>query len=161
MAQVLICKNCHSDLTKPIKISYGHSKQYDKNEDFLPAVNEGLGLRHKAAQWNSDNERLELKNVVWINLSDVFDIVQKDTTYIGCCGMNGGANTLCKCGTIIGSEYSDCGGALSRFQTNDENTFWMEYIAQDKKREHQRSERISSDKKAATLFPKIQRDYYV
>ena len=161
MKQVLVCLNCHADLSRDVQIEYGSvDVSWNKNGFPPAAVEEGLAIRHNTCKWSSEKQDVQQAQVVWMNLKDVQDHVGNFGSDLGCCGMTGiMPNRACSCGIGIGAEYSDCSGK-HWFEANPETTFWMEFIAHNKTRERKRKERLESDKKSKKLCERDRTEKY-
>jgi len=115
----IYCKKCHTQLSKDCQI--GTILDYDdKAQETAPAVPNGMIiildedkfiLSYLSNCETPIKKLISTKGAIAINPNDIEDGVLiscgKDN---GCCGSDGmdGFNRKCKCGNILGTEWSDC-----------------------------------------------------
>ncbi len=115
----IYCKKCHTQLSKDCQI--GEIWQYDeKAQDAEPAVPKGkiiilnedkFALTYLANDETPNKRLISSKGAIAVNPKDIYETILvsygKDC---GCCGSDGmdGFNRKCKCGNILGTEWSDC-----------------------------------------------------
>lgn len=133
MKQVLVCNSCAQELTNPLCISENivHADSLSLKAD---AIQVGVGQRCH----------------VWLNEKDVLarvELVPNISKFMGCCGINGGPNSRCKCGAIVGSAYADCMGP-PHFELIENATHWVEYVSNAIDRQLAKQQRFYENSRA-------------
>lgn len=114
----IYCKKCHTQLSKDCQI--GEIWEYDeKAQDTEPAVPEGkiiildedkFALTYLASDETPSKRLISTKGAIAVNPKDIYETIISYGKDYGCCGSDGmdGLNRKCKCGNILGTEWSDC-----------------------------------------------------
>jgi len=67
---------------------------------------------------------------IWMNGDDLLETITFDPKFYLGGGYYNGPNTICRCGSVVGSLYTDCCDA-HRFQTDPKSTYWTELLQSD------------------------------
>ncbi len=135
--KALICKRCHTTLSRPVAILCLGDENVVEPEfiDNQHVMEEGFAFEslipyRKSAGISFAESRLEYVPQIWMTDRDLLETVgytKISSRLNGCCGLDGcnGPNRICACGAEVGTEMSDCWTSFL-FIPNPEETLWLE-----------------------------------
>ncbi|MDH7974425.1 hypothetical protein QH494_19725 [Sphingomonas sp. AR_OL41] len=134
MLQMLICRSCGRQLSRPVNLLEEDAPKAPTPtiEDQVPPFAEGIALIVREEPIRTvivgDPHPLSVTPQAWMNPNDLLKTVRNSnlaSRLNGCCGLDGcdGPNQLCVCGAEIGTRLSDC-WTMNVFVPLQEATEW-------------------------------------
>ena len=141
----LICFECHSALTRPVKYTYGSIGSKFDHEGVCPFP-VGHALIHKTRQWDIARKEDILANTIWVHLDDL----KPELNWDGC---NYDWVINCVCGNPIGFAKTDY-WAVPYFEPDLKSTYFWPYKQNNKTRNKEIKEKEIEDIKSIDAFKK-------